>query len=397
MAQLSVQSAIGITKETTSGTYVAPVLADLILAQDLSVNIGNIEADIREYTGSIHRPGPSFVGETFEVTAKFNLRGPGGSSPPAANAFVLGRVLQSLGFTESITSTAIPASAEAVGAGGSTTTVTLGASASTTLDLYRGMMIHLALLGANTGPGLEMIRSYSTSKLATIGGKHTASITSGNYQLPKQLAYILSAATPPTLSASVWIGDRRFNGAGLAPSSAVLNIPTGSRDQTSDMPSLEVTLSGNVESVADQSPIGYPSGLAIPPFKNGKMYVANTKIGGASLRVDFGAQVAYAPDPNQASGNETAQLTETSRSVALDLNQVASSTLDLRALALAQSYHPIEALWGLTSTGNYMGFIATDCRFQSPTPGDRGGIANISGNAYVDAVDKTMALVFPFV
>lgn len=394
MAQLSLKSTIGITKESTPGTYVAPTVSDLLLAQDLRANIGNIEADLREFTGSIHRPGPSFVGETFEVTAKFNLRGPGGTSPPAANAFILGRILQSLGFTESITSTAIPVAPEAL-SGGTTTGATLGAGAAATADLYKGMMIHLAAMGANTGPGLEMIRSYSAAKAMVIGGLHSGAL-SNNYQILKQLAYIMSGGTPPTLSASVWIDGRRFNGSGLAPSSAVLNVPTASRDQTSEFPSLEVTLSGNVASVVDEAPPGFPTGLAIPAFKNGKFLINNTRIGGASLRVDFGTQVAYAPDPNQPSGNETAQLVETTRSIALDLNQVASTTLDLRALALAQTQHSIEAVWGSGVSGNIWGFIATDCRFQSPTPTDRGGIAAMTGNAYVDGVDKTLSLVIPF-
>lgn len=393
MADLSNQSVLGIAVEVTPGVYNAPGLADLIRVSDLRITINGITVNIAEYTGSIHRPGPVVLGKTFEVSGRFFLRGPGGSTVPAANAFVPGRIIRAAGFDETVQAAAIPPAVEALGAGGTTTTATLGTTAAGTANIYKAMGVFLAALG--TMPkAMAMIRSYSAGKVALLA-RTAGSALSGNYQIPKQLSYRLNAsATPPSLSASCWYGGRRYNGNGLAISSFRLNIPTSSRD-SQELPSIEFTLSGDLESDADETAPIPPAVLAIPPFRDGNLWINNTRLAGTSLTIDLGAEVGYPPNPNRPSGNDPAQLVGTTRTVNFTIAQVLKSVFDQNALADAQGNIAIEAGWAL-GTGNGFGVIVTDARPNYANPDNTGPFVNLVGEAYVDDADRTIGITIPF-
>jgi hypothetical protein len=394
MADLSLNSVLGIAVETTSGAYVAPALSDLIAVADLRPTIDGITADVREYTGSIHRPGPVVFGKTFSVTGRVYLRGPGGAAPPAANTWVAGRILRAAGFAELITATAVPAAPAALGTGSTANTAVLGAAASTTDDIYNGLLMALSGLGANRA-GLSAVRDYvGATKAARLAEKAGAAIT-GNYQLVPQLSYVLSPDAPPTLSVSCWIGGRRYNGFGCAISSFRINLPAAGRE-SQELPSIEFTLSGDLHSAVDAVPPAPPTGLAIPPFRDGKLWVSDTQVGGSSISIDLGAQVGYPPNPNKQSGNDAAQLTETTRTVDLTLNQVAIATFDDLTMSDSQAYYPLFALWGLGS-GNAFGLTVTDMRFAPRSPDNSGAFVSTTGQAFIDGAARTIALSIPFI
>ena len=397
MVDLTANSSLAIKAQSAPATYAAPTSADAIPVANLSWRPTPIQSDNPEYRGSIHRPGPIVLGASYDVTFDILLRGPGGASPPAADAFIPGRVLRALGFTENVVSAAIPAAAEALTAGGTTTTANLGVSAVATDDLYTGLAIQLASLGTIGQPAsLAMIRDYiGTGKVAhiaqTAGGAY-----SGNYQIPKQLAYTLAATgTPPVLSFSLWQGNRRYNFLDMAPSSARLSFPTASRGGGSDYPRLSCTFSGDAQSDLDEAAPVVTSSVAIPPFKGGKQHVSGLAMGGSSISLDLGTRVGFPPNPNKTSGSDPAQLTETRRTLTLDLNQVSKSFLDLQALAAAQAEHAIQLLYGLAS-GNYVGFVATHARLNYPEAQAGGDFFTTRGDAYVDGAEKTIGLTFPY-
>lgn len=393
MTDITALSALAIKAQSAPGTYASPTTSDLIGCANLSWRPNAITAENPEYLGTIHRPGQIVLGATYDVTYDLMLRGPGGASPPAADAFIFGRVLRSLGFTENILSAAIPVAAEA-GSAGTTTGLTLGAGAAATADLYNGLAIHLAANGAMP-TSLTMIRDYTAAKVATFAEIFGGAL-SGNYQIPKQIAYTLAASgTPPVLSKSLWQGGRRYNFVDMSPSSATLTLPTSSRDGGSDFSRLSVTFSGDLNSYIDEAAPAIVPGIAIPPFKGGKLHIAGLSMGGSSLSIDLGPRVGFPPNPNKASGSDPSQLVETRRTLSMTLNQVAKSYSDLIALAQAQSVNPIQALYGL-ATGNYMGFVATDARFNFPESQAGGDFFQTVGEAYVDGADKTISLTFPY-
>jgi hypothetical protein len=390
MTDITSMAALAIKCQSAPGTYASPTSADATPVANLSWTPQAITSESPEYTGTIHKAGQIVLGATYDVSFDILLRGPGGAAPPAADAFILGRVLRSLGFTENLVSTAIPAAAEALGAGSTTTTATLGATAAATADLYNGLALHLAVDGAMP-TSLSMIRDYSAAKVATLAETRAGAPT-GNYQIPKQAAYTYAASgTPPVLSLALWQGNRRYNFQDMAPSSARLTFPTSSRDGGNDYPRLSVTYSGDVNSYTDEAaPVVAPA-LALPPFKGGKLYVAGLSM----VSVDLGLRVGFPPNPNKAGGNDPAQLVETRRSLNLVLNQTSKAYLDLIALAAAQTYQPVEILYGL-ATGNYVGFIATDARFNFPATQENGDFFQTAGDIYLDSADRSLSITFPF-
>lgn len=395
MVDLTANSALAIKAQSAPDTYATPTSADAIPVANLSWRPTPIQSDNPEYTGSIHRPGPIVLGASYDVTATLLLRGPGGADVPAADAFIIGRVLRSLGFTEQRITSPVPAAPEAVSAG-STTGATLGAGAVGTLDLYKALLIQLAHLGTIGQPAsFAMIRSYSAAKAALFAQTAGTSYT-GNYQIPKQVAYTLaSTGTPPVLSLSLWQGSRRYNFVDMAPSSARLIFPTSSREGGNDYPRIEVTFSGSLHSDVEEASPTVSASLALPPFKGGKQHINGLAMGGSSISLDLGVRVGFPPNPNKTSGSDPAQLVETRRTLSLSLNQVAKSFQDLLALAAAQAEHSIQLLYGLAS-GNYVGFVATHARLNFPATESGGNFFTTTGDAYVDGAEKTIGLVFPY-
>lgn len=397
MVDRSANTVIGLKIETTPGTFDAPSSStDLLTVADLRPSIQGLTSDVQEYTGSIHRPGAKVGGASFEISGRCLLRGPGGSDVPAADAYVAGRLLRLAGFAEQRITSAVPAAAEALGGAGNTTSIAaLGASAVATDDLYTGLLIQLSALGAIGQPAsFAMIKDYiGTGKLAHIALTH-GSAFSGNYQIPKQLAYVLSADEPPSASASCWIGSKRYDGVGLSLSSFRINLPTFSRDNT-ELPSLEFTLTGDLHQDDDDTCPTPDVSMAVAPFRNGKLWIANKQLGGTSISIDFGATVAYAPNPNKATGNEAAVLVETTRRAEFNLNHVSKATVDLIGMADAQAYHSILAQWGLAS-GNSMGLVVPEARFNFPSPDNGGPLVTMTGEMLLDAPERGVALTFPY-
>lgn len=393
MVDLTSQRALAIKVQSAPGTYASPTPGDATPVANLSWSPAPITSDNPEYNGSIHRPGTIVLGATYDISFDILLRGPGGSAPPAADASILGRVLRSLGFTENLIAAAIPAAPEALGGGSTSSSAVLGTTAAATADLYKGLALHLASSGAMPA-SLSMIRSYSAAKAAGLA-ETLGSAPTGNYQIPRQAAYTLAATgTPPVLSLSLWEGSRRYNFVDAAPASGRLTFPTSSRDNT-DYARLSVSYSADLQSYIDEAAPSVSSSLAIPPFKGGKLHAAGVAMGGSSLSIDLGLRNGFPPNPNKASGSDPAQLVETRRTLSFEFNQVAKSYLDFIALAQAQSFHPVQALYGLAS-GNYMGFVATDCRFNFPSTADAGEFFGTTGEAYMDDANKTVSLVFPY-
>lgn len=393
MADRSQNSSIAIRKEVTSGVFNEPNASDVIVIGDLRITPAPITSELNEYTGTIHRPGEVLVGQTIEVSGKAYLRGPGGTTVPAADAWIPGRLLQAVGFTEVRQASAIGPEAVATG---TTTSVTLGAAAAATNDLYRGMFVDLvSALGGTRPRRLAMIQAYSAAKVATLAETLPAAYSSGQYSIPAQLSYQLSPASdPPTLSIVGSVGGKRYQMAGMAPTTFRFNMPTASRDQQ-EPPNIEFTLSGKIVDVVDDVPLVGTPNVTPPPFRNGKMFVNRVALGGSSFTVDLNAETSFAPNANELDGYETGLLTRTTRRVDMTLNQVANSVIDLAGLAEAQTLLPILGQWGIGS-GNSFGMLIPSARIFTPAPDISGPLITNTVQAVIDGANKDIVLAIPF-
>jgi len=392
MADLSQKTVLGITVQASAGTYNAPGVSDCYPIANLRPTINGVKVTNPEYSGTVHKPGDAIVGKKVSLSFQMVVRGPGGATPPAAGDWIPGRLLRAVGFTEVVTAAAIPAAAEALAAA-DTDNVTLGDGAAATADLYRGLALNLVANGV-APKSLTSIVAYGADKVAQLPEVFGAAPV-GNYQIPKQLSYLLSAAESTVLlSSSFWLGRVRYNLVDVAVSAFKATFTASTQDSASYC-LYDVTLEGKIESTADENAtVLQPAGPA-PFFKDGDFWVDKLALGGSSFSIDMGVKLGYPPNPNEADGNDAGQIVETTRTVSLTLNQQLKATKDFIALADAQGYHSIWAQFGQAS-GNIVSVLIPEARFDYQSPDPSGDFVTQQGDMLIDAADKAICITFPY-
>jgi len=397
MARKSNKTAMAFAMQAQTDVFVIPSASlDLYPVSNLNFSIAGITVENPEYTGSIHKNGPDVVGKTISGSFNINMRPPGGDDVPVANAYIPGRVLKAAKFTETIVSAPIPAAAEAIGGAGNTTTaVTLGATAGTAVDLYKGMALLLPTIIGPARDKITAIRSYSAAKLAAL--METLDLAaSGTYQIPKQVSYqrSISESDAPLLSVSQWLDGMRYDLVNFRISGLRWVMPVSTRDGATT-PTFEVTYTATINSYGDEATPAIPAKGATPSFKDGKLFVAGKAVGGSNLTVDFGLRTAYAPDPNYADGSGAGELVESTTTINMDRQAYLKAQFYTLAMAEGQAYYPVYAQWGYTG-GKLVQVVVPDARFnyQSPTLGQ--DFITETGDMYVDVFDRNVCINFPY-
>jgi hypothetical protein len=391
MALKANKTAVAIMKQPLADTFVANVAADRYPVANCKLNIQGVTTDNPEYTGTIHKNGAEVVGKTVELSFDVMLRPPVGGVIPAADAYVPGRILQASKFTENRFATGI--ATEALGGAGSTTTAVLGAGAAATADLYKGLLVSV---GAGTyGQRLSAIRSYSAAKVATLC-ETFASAPTGNYEIRPQLAYqrAVDQVDPTKLSVSIWLDGLRFDLVNMAVSSLKISVPTAERSNASNAV-INVTLQGEISATADEATPAIAALGAIPKFRDGDFWVAQKAVGGASLDVDLGLQLAFAPNPNKPNGSDAGDLVQSTTTVSLNLQKYLKAAFDTLALADSFAQYAVWARWG-NAIGTTVSVIIPDARLNYRSPEIGNDFVMESGDMFVDAFDRNCSIVFPF-
>ena len=386
------QTALSVIEQSVRGTFVDPA-ANLMPCSNLSFSISPVTVANPEYTGSIDTNGDEVVGKQATLTFDINLRGPGGSDVPAAGAYLPGIFLKNAKMTEVITATAIPASPEALTAG-SATGFTGGAGMTATADLYKAMLVRL--LGISTGlPGVSAIRTNSAGKVVELCETFGVSLT-GNYQIPKQLAYVntIGGADPVPLSLKIWLGGKRYDLVDGQVTSLAVSVQT-STSRAASIPVLRITLSVIITNSADEATPAIPALGPTPKYKNGKQFISKKAVGGSGFELNYGLQTDAAPNPNMPSGDEGDELTGKQITLTPNLLSYLKADFDTLAMADAQAYHSFFALWGSTP-GAIVGVVVPDARFSYA--GDELGGTHVTQapQLFVDVTAKNAAIVFPY-
>lgn len=384
---LVIQSALDTFDEPTTPDDLQPI-------SNLRPTIDGITIENDEYTGSVIKNAAGVAGKRVGFQFNIKLRPPGGADVPSANAFLLGRILQAAKFTELRTTTAVPASAEAVSSG-STTGATLGAGATDTADLYKGLAIQLVALGSTLKAQTTAIRAYASGKVMTLVELLGGSLT-GNYQIPKQLSYVRSvdSSEPEVLSMQFWFGGDRFDIVNGKVTGLRLVIPTSTKDQAA-YPELEVTVEGDIDDYETEAAPSIPSFGAVPFFKNGKLWVAQKAVGAANFTLDCGITSESPPNPNKVDGSDAAVMVSSTQSISMTRQRYAKDVFDTLSMADAQANHAMLAQWGTTS-GGMVQIVVPDFRFDYQSPDLGGNFVNEQGDLYIDALDRGVCINFPY-
>lgn len=367
---------------------------DLLTCYDLQPGGSSFTLANPESTGGVDRPGDAVLGRDRSVTFNVILRGPGGASPPAADAFVFGRILRAARFAEIVQATPLLASTALASA--TTTTITLPAGASAVDDFYNGLPLQIDSLGAGV-KRLSMIRDYvGSSKVATMMETFSPAPT-GNVSVPAFLAYRYQANAPELfLSVDYWLDKKRYKMVHGTVTSLQFNFNVSNNGDTA-FTYASVTITGDVHPSTpdiDETSPQVTQGGAMPVFRDADWWVAAKSVCGSSAVANFGIQAERPPCPTRPSGGEPMQVTTVTRSVDLALNEVLLSAQDYNALADAQSYHGMWLMYG-NQSGKTVSFGVMDGRF-GYSEADRGTFVTRSPQMFIDSVEKSMSLVFPY-
>lgn len=395
MAGKTNNSAVAIAIQSVADTFTTPTQpADLMPVSNLRLQIDGVTISNDEYTGSPFKNADVVAGKRATLSYNVKLRPPGGGTVPAANAFLPGRVFQAAKFTELRTSTAIPAAPEA-GTSGTTTSLTLGAGATGTADLYKGMAISLASMGTSYRTRMSAIRAYTAAKVATFLETFGSSVT-GNYQIPAQLSYIrdVSSSDPIILSHSVWLDGLRYDLMNARVSSFQIVVPTSTKDQAA-FPEIQVSYDVTISAVAAQAtPAVTPLG-AIPLYKDGDFWLNGAQLGVQTFTLDLGIQVENPPNPNKVDGVDISDIVGGTAKVSMTRQRYLPSTFDSLSLADAQSLMGLWAQWG-NAAGNLTQIVVPDGRLNYQSPDTGGNLIMESGDLLIDAFNRSVVINFPF-
>lgn len=394
--QKSAVYAMAITVQTVGGTFTAPSSAtDLIGVSAVTTTPNAITATDNTATGTIWKAPDARLGVNHTVGGTIPLRGPGGSAPPALGAWPVGRIFRAAGWTETVNATSRTANFGAIGS--NMYQITLANSESSTDDALIGMPIQYPALGSSgTLNGTSLIQDYNgTTKVATVpelAGSNPANAS--QYTVPAYLSYVLGTLTtaPPLLSISVWRDKRREDFMDWRPTSFSIDAPV-TNNQNTNFPSIDFSGTGTkVASVDDTTPSNLSAILAvkIAPCRNGKFRLDRTLYGHQDMKYTQSTTLGAASDQNTATGQDSYDILSGTRTIALDLNQGATTDLDLESRVNSQLSVSAYSSWGY-GAGNQFGFMSASGVLGDLTPGDRNGYWNLTGDLAPDVVDKAMA------
>lgn len=395
MALKSNNTAIAVAIQPSDNVFQAPVQpADLMPISNCQLNIQSVTIENDEYTGSPIRNAADVAGKRASVSFNVKARPPAGGIP-AANAFNLGKILQSAKLTEVINAAAIPAAPEALGGGSTSRIAVLGATAAAVADTYKAFPLLLSDQGATYKEQLTAIRSYDGTKNAGLM-EELAAAPAANYQIPAFVGYFrdVTSADPIQLSFYLWLDGRRFSLKNARPSSFRATFPTSTKDQA-QYPEFEVTYEVDIEDAATEEATPAVPGLgATPLYKDGKSRLDYTPMCTSTFSVDLGIQTENPPCPNAEDGSDPAELVGSTASVSMTRHMYLPSVLDTLALADAQDQHPFMAQYG-TGAGKMVQVIVPDARLDYGSPDLGGSFILENGDLMIDALDRGVAFIFP--
>lgn len=394
MALVSNKACIAAIAQSAIGTYLDPS-ANVMPCANLNIGIQGVNVANPEYTGTTDLNADEVIGRFIETSFDIMLRGPGGADVPAAGAYLPGIFLIAAKMAEVRTATAIPPSSEAL-SNGTTTGLTLGAGATGTADLYKGLLIELPTsLGASRPKSMTPIRSYTAGKVATLMETLGANAT-GNYAIPKQLSYLgtLSATEPMPLSMRLYYDGVALSCVDMAVTNLQFVVQTSERQQGS-LPVIRVSLRGRISAKDDVSTPTIPSLGTVPKFRDGKCWLNRIAIGAQSFTLTRGIETAAGPNPNQPDGSDYEQIVSLRTTCDLSMQSYRKAVFDALALADAQTTVPFFAMWG-NASGQTICINIPDARVGYAAPQLGGGLITESPTLLVDVFNRSANVTFPF-
>lgn len=335
---------------------------DAIFAEGTAVSYDVQTAETNEDTGALDRGERRATGISFQATTRIYLVGTSAAGTPPR----YGLLLRAAGFGEQITAAPVPSGApEAVGAGSTTTTVVLGATASGTDQIYQGMPLQLS----GDMNVITFIASYDgATKTATVTDtlpSVPAALTT-TYQVLANVRYRPASAGIPLLGADIYLDGIKVRADGIQGSVQSVWAAKG-------VPALDFTFQGRfigetdaaVPSVADTRPVK-------PIFVGGVMSIDRKKLAVSNFTLNPNSQLELGDDPNEPQGFTVAATAGRQMEATLDPEmRLIAEGGDVMAAVIAGTEMVGRVSCG-TQAGNRPAIILPRAARISSTPGIRG-------------------------
>jgi len=365
MALRTRNAAVLAKVETTNGTFVAPSAAtDGVLVENPSISFNPQNVTTDEVTGSLDGRGPILGGMNAQVSFAVYLKGTG----TAATAPEFGDMLRACGWAETITAAAVPVAAEACAAGGTTTTVNLGTSASAVAQAYRGMPLVLT----GTVAAETFITDYTSGKVATVTDTLSgAPGVSTSYQIPPNVLYSPASINIPSLSMEVFMDGVRYRFKGARGTVSFEFTAAGACKAT-------FTFSALYEGKADAAvPTVTYDGTRPGTFRNSHMSIARSLAALQTLSLDAGVELVFPANPNATEGFDPPDIVRRNMSGSMDPYATLVATRDLMAAFRAgteQIVHARVTGGNASGTGRRVALTIPAAFYTGYAPGDANGL-----------------------
>ena len=362
---LRTRNAVVLTKiETTPGTDASPSAgSDAVLVENPRWTPTASLVQTNEVTGSLDQPG-SIVGGmrvTFEFDVLMRGSGAAGTAPE------WGKLLKACGWGETVTASAVPAAAEALAAGASQTEATLGTSASSTANAYRGMPI----LFSGGASGTAFIAAFRAAKLATLTDDMGGPLDAGtDYQIPANVVYGPASTSIPALTMYVFQDGLRARFVGCR-GNMQLRAETGAIGRfTFRFEGIYVDLTDVAVPTATYDDVA----IRPPVVRNGAFKIERVARAISQLSLDAGNSLTMPANPNAAEGFDHAEITARNLTGSVDPMTVLVATQDTMAAFKAGTKQILHERWGSTA-GNRIAVTIPAGLYTGRTQGDREGLA----------------------
>lgn len=383
--------------ESTPGTENVPSAStDAVLIEvtgnPITFNPNNITPN--EATGSLDNKAPIVGGMTAQIDFSVFLKGSG----VAGTAPEFGDLLRACGWTETLVAATVPAgAAEALAAGGSTTTAVLGASAVGTAQLYRGMPLTLsgAVPSSGLANGLTFISDYTAGKTATLvetlGG---ALVATTNYLVEKNVRYQPGSSSIPSGTLYLYMDGLLYKFVGTRGNSAI-SLASGQAGK------INFRMMGQFLTKTDAAVPTATFDSARPPIWRAAAaaspvaaaLVNRLAAAIATLSLDSGNQVIFPDNPNAQEGYDPAEIVSRNMTGSMDPLETLVATRDIMTDFRAGTQRILHARYGGTA-GNRVALTIPAAQYTNQSPGDRSGLLTVGVPFAATGPDAGAALTF---
>lgn len=364
MAQRTRNAVLLAKTEVTPGTDPTPAHgSDAVLVESPRWTPTANLVQTNEVTGSLDQLG-SIVGG-MRVTVEFDVLMRGSGS--AGTAPEWGVLMKACGWAETVTATAVPSAAEALGAGSSQTEATLGSSASSTANAYRGMPI----VFSEDVTGTSFIAAYSTGKVATLTDDMGATLDADvDYQIPANVVYGPASTSIPSLTMYLFQDGLRARFVGCR-GTVSLRAETGGIGRfTFRFEGLFVDLTDVAVPAATYDDVA----IRPPVIRNGAFKIERVARAIAALTLDAGNTLTMPANPNATEGFDPTEITARNLTGSVDPMSVLVATQDTMAAFRAGTKQILHERWGSTA-GNRLAVTIPAGLYTGRNQGDREGLA----------------------